>query len=368
MEVLFFSLFLLLLSTHPNRASAINDTTTCPQISSCSSFGPKIRFPFRLNTSPDRCGFPGLTLSCKHGQTILNLPFSGEFSVQFIDYVYQSIGIDDPDGCLPRRTLNFNLAGTPFQGVDSQRYTYYNCTSRPDDYLYYMPMFCLSGDNFTVISTSSGMLEPPETSCRRIKTVSAPVHWSWDVGTAYLLLKWNEPNCRNCETAGGLCGYLGDTMEITCFNSPKRGLPRGAKYGVIIGVGIPGLVFLIGLACCTFNRIKTINRRNHPNLEPANVEINPRPFFIINGLDKPTIESFPKIILGESGRLPKPNEGTCPICISEYEPKETLRTIPECNHYFHAKCIDEWLKLNGTCPLCRNTPYAASLPSSSPSS
>jgi hypothetical protein len=55
-------------------------------------------------------------------------------------------------------------------------------------------------------------------------------------------------------------------------------------------------------------------------------------------------------------RLPKPNDNTCPICLSEYQPKETLKTIPECQHCFHAECIDEWLSLNATCPICRNSP------------
>lgn len=86
----------------------------------------------------------------------------------------------------------------------------------------------------------------------------------------------------------------------------------------------------------------------------------------ISGLDGPIIESYPKTVLGESGRLPKPSDGTCPICLSDYQPKETLRSIPDCNHYFHADCIDEWLKLNGTCPLCRKSPESSiGTPSSS---
>lgn len=79
----------------------------------------------------------------------------------------------------------------------------------------------------------------------------------------------------------------------------------------------------------------------------------------VNGLDRPTIESYPTTVLGESRRLPKPTDLCCPICLSDYQPKETIRSIPECNHFFHADCIDEWLKLNGSCPLCRNSPLSS---------
>ncbi|KAJ1396204.1 Zinc finger, RING-type [Sesbania bispinosa] len=33
-----------------------------------------------------------------------------------------------------------------------------------------------------------------------------------------------------------------------------------------------------------------------------------------------------------------------------------LRMMPECRHYFHLCCLDSWLKLNGSCPVCRNSP------------
>ena len=75
---------------------------------------------------------------------------------------------------------------------------------------------------------------------------------------------------------------------------------------------------------------------------------------MVASLDKPTIESYPKTIVGVSGRQPKPNDNTCPICLSRYKPKQTLRTIPKCNHYFHAYCIDKWLRMNASCPVCRN--------------
>jgi hypothetical protein len=42
---------------------------------------------------------------------------------------------------------------------------------------------------------------------------------------------------------------------------------------------------------------------------------------------------------------------TCSICLCEYEDLDELRHLP-CDHYFHQECVDEWLKLKRTCPLC----------------
>ncbi|XP_076436259.1 uncharacterized protein LOC143275854 [Babylonia areolata] len=42
----------------------------------------------------------------------------------------------------------------------------------------------------------------------------------------------------------------------------------------------------------------------------------------------------------------------CQICLVEFENGDCLRSIP-CKHDFHKDCIDEWLKRNATCPICR---------------
>lgn len=34
------------------------------------------------------------------------------------------------------------------------------------------------------------------------------------------------------------------------------------------------------------------------------------------------------------------NPHVCSICLGEYQPQDVLRSIPDCNHYFHASCID----------------------------
>ncbi|KAJ8650182.1 hypothetical protein MRB53_003205 [Persea americana] len=42
----------------------------------------------------------------------------------------------------------------------------------------------------------------------------------------------------------------------------------------------------------------------------------------------------------------------CCICLSAYEDGIELRELP-CTHHFHCACIDKWLYINATCPLCK---------------
>lgn len=45
-------------------------------------------------------------------------------------------------------------------------------------------------------------------------------------------------------------------------------------------------------------------------------------------------------------------ERSCPICLSEMEVGTEVRNLP-CNHIFHKGCVDEWLRVNASCPTCR---------------
>lgn len=43
----------------------------------------------------------------------------------------------------------------------------------------------------------------------------------------------------------------------------------------------------------------------------------------------------------------------CSICFDEFKVAEScVRKLP-CNHLFHQNCIFPWLRINGTCPVCR---------------
>ncbi|KAG6707005.1 hypothetical protein I3842_06G010300 [Carya illinoinensis] len=365
-----FFFFFLLFFSMPYLAATSNEL--CLN-SFCRHNEPKIHFPFRIKSrQPESCGYPGFDLFCNEaGQTLMKLPYSGEFMVQGIDYLTQEIWINDPKSCLPKVILfHINLSGSPFKGVNYQNFTFFNCSE--SFHLGVTPIVCLSDSNYTVFATSSErvieIFSTTSSPCKLIKTVSVPVQFPFEEQILSsdlsddLRLTWDEPGCGKCESQGGQCGFKSNSShKIVCSHIPQSGrLPRGARYAITIGVGVPTSLCFLGLLCFLCGRVKSSVRRHRP-IQELNPSIAPQPTFFL-GLDGPTIESYPKIVLGESRRLPKPDDHMCPICLSEYRPKETLKPIPECQHCFHAACIDEWLKLNATCPICRNPPPLQPLP------
>nr|XP_043613473.1 E3 ubiquitin-protein ligase MPSR1 [Erigeron canadensis] len=44
--------------------------------------------------------------------------------------------------------------------------------------------------------------------------------------------------------------------------------------------------------------------------------------------------------------------GECVICMEEYKVGDVAKEMP-CQHKFHGECVDKWLKIHGTCPVCR---------------
>ncbi|XVF51323.1 hypothetical protein PTKIN_Ptkin04bG0175700 [Pterospermum kingtungense] len=325
-----------------------------------------IRFPFRLNNQPERCGYPRFNLTCiNQTQTILTLPFAGEFSIDDINYSFQTIWINDPDNCTPRRLLKgLNLSDTPFEPSYLENYTFLNCSlgvSKQIPELSYIS--CLSGQTFDVVAIQTNLLDlyPSLSSCLKIATVLVPASDPNDG----IRLTWNEPDCMFCESRAGTCMFKSDTgLDIGCSGGFRTGLTTSAKYGILFGVGIP-LLCVLGLVFYLHRKASNYDPHQHPNQGISIPDAPRRLAADTKGLDRPAIEAYPISLVGESRRLPRPNDNTCHICLCEYQAKEALRTIPDCKHYFHASCIDEWLKLNASCPLCRNNITEGSASSSS---
>ncbi|KAL0316584.1 UNVERIFIED_CONTAM: RING-H2 finger protein ATL56 [Sesamum radiatum] len=48
-----------------------------------------------------------------------------------------------------------------------------------------------------------------------------------------------------------------------------------------------------------------------------------------------------------------PGKSDCAICLDSFQEGDGCRNIPVCNHLFHAKCVDRWIRKKPTCPVCR---------------
>ncbi|CAN8286069.1 unnamed protein product [Cochlearia groenlandica] len=257
----FFFLFPLLhASSHPKECSS-------------SSCGRKddvhVRFPFwLLSKQPEFCGHAGFDLNGTTTQeTVLNLPMSGTtFLVREIDYTSQHIRLYDPDNCLARKLLTF------------------------DDTL---PLRFLATAS---LDLAKSMLP----SCEIVKTLDIPVsrpfvvnkkpRFSSDVNVEDLWLKWDSPSCGKCERDHLRCGFISNvSLQVKClpFGNfaigvfiSKRLIARRERARITVDV-------LAALATLTWRNVVVVTT---------------------TGLDESTIESYKKMELGESRRLPGVND------------------------------------------------------------
>ncbi|KAI3886812.1 hypothetical protein MKW98_017164 [Papaver atlanticum] len=315
---------------------------------SCGAGEPQIRFPFSLDGRQSKaCGDSGFDLSCNSSnRTVLQLPYSGQFFVQDINYTSREMKIYDPDNCLPKRLLNLRLPqSNPYKLAGlSQDYTFFNCSSSSLDVANvsssYSPISCMSSTTHTILVTNISNLNVPlNSSCKLIVTVSAPV----------------------VRTVDGLSYKISDVVLLQWQLLPDRS--QGTKMTEVVYALLGlcfALVLILAFTCCICPWVIGMFRDHHRSVFLSDgillhsIDTNHEAIVIRTGLDDATIKSYQRIILDEKLKLPNPNDTTCSICLSEYRSTETLKIIPPpCNHYFHAKCIDPWLRMHTTCPVCR---------------
>jgi hypothetical protein len=73
------------------------------------------------------------------------------------------------------------------------------------------------------------------------------------------------------------------------------------------------------------------------------------------GLAEIDIGTLPKSPYQHRLGSPAGGDGaTCAVCLEDLRGGEMVRSLPECRHLFHVACIDAWLQMQVTCPLCRS--------------
>ncbi|XP_045790100.1 RING-H2 finger protein ATL70-like [Trifolium pratense] len=138
----------------------------------------------------------------------------------------------------------------------------------------------------------------------------------------------------------------------------------GFGYGIGISIGILLLITTITLTSyfCTRSQVPNPHRRRNNNINTPHEFLEPQHSIIDLGLDEETIMSYPKMLYSEV-KLKK-NDSTstcCSICLGDYKGSDMLKVLPDCEHLFHLKCIEPWLRMHPTCPLCRTSPIPTPL-------
>ncbi|KAL4571550.1 hypothetical protein LXL04_018311 [Taraxacum kok-saghyz] len=118
-----------------------------------------------------------------------------------------------------------------------------------------------------------------------------------------------------------------------------------------IGYAMPFI--LCGMICCCFPCIVSVLGIREDMNQIRGASQNS-----INALPTHTFKSKEHDSGGvvESGtekeRTISGEDAVCCICLAKYKDGDLLREIP-CTHFFHTECVDKWLKINASCPLCK---------------
>lgn len=104
-----------------------------------------------------------------------------------------------------------------------------------------------------------------------------------------------------------------------------------------------GLNFLI--RCILIRCSRLAASESYANSSTASVKSS--------GIKKNAFRTFPVVKYSADLKLPG-LDTECVICLSEFAPGELVRLLPRCNHGFHVRCIDKWLRLHSSCPKCRH--------------
>ncbi|RWR80327.1 RING-H2 finger protein ATL70 [Cinnamomum micranthum f. kanehirae] len=132
----------------------------------------------------------------------------------------------------------------------------------------------------------------------------------------------------------------------------------GFGYGIGVSIGILLLITTITLASYYCNRAHS----SHHSQQRPEPDTHPPVMDIEAGLDDATLLSYPKLLYSKAKLSNKDTTASCcSICLADYKDTDMLRLLPDCSHLFHLKCVDAWLRLHPTCPVCRTSPLPTPL-------
>ncbi|XP_021769586.1 RING-H2 finger protein ATL70-like [Chenopodium quinoa] len=155
-----------------------------------------------------------------------------------------------------------------------------------------------------------------------------------------------------------------NTRDAASTNSDFPGRENnvgGFTYGLGVSLGILVLITTITLASyfCTRDEGSTTGaNQSEEEQQQQQQRRNDHCVIDVEGIDENTLKTYPKCLYSqlESSKKNGSTVSCCSICLADYKGKDVLRLLPECGHAFHLKCVDPWLRVHPTCPVCRTSP------------
>ncbi|KAJ3692404.1 hypothetical protein LUZ60_012754 [Juncus effusus] len=243
--------------------------------SRCNKTSPKIRFPFRLDTSPAICGVPGMELTCSSSgnETLLTFPNLGSTKVQSINYrlgrIIIELGNSWPS-CLLQNITMLNLTTVVYEPYNNQ-VSLFTCPKKfvpniSDDLT--GPVSCLSNSSeFVYVVDAYEVIENIPPGCTMLRS-GIDILWTDDVKINKQLsryemivdnflvrrlvtLYWFQTNttneCMDCESRGTRCGY--DLIKKEAFCKPHnlnvKIISAASAAGFVILLSIPAILFYL---------------------------------------------------------------------------------------------------------------------------
>lgn len=116
---------------------------------------------------------------------------------------------------------------------------------------------------------------------------------------------------------------------------------RAYTSRVAMATGWLTLLMLCLLVCCSIAQVQRF-RHTHSNHRAMKALI---------GCSGHAVTRLPTMTL-PGGDFRVTDSHTCVICLESYGAGQVVRILP-CQHVFHQCCVDHWLLLRHTCPICK---------------
>ncbi|MBA0750352.1 hypothetical protein Gogos_001766, partial [Gossypium gossypioides] len=116
---------------------------------------------------------------------------------------------------------------------------------------------------------------------------------------------------------------------------------------MVLSVILLGFIFSLGLNLIIRCVLRCSNGADSESIDNSSAAI------VNIGIETKALKTFPVVNYSAQMNLPG-QDSECLICLSEFTAGERLRFLPKCNHGFHVRCVDKWLKSHTSCPKCRH--------------